>query len=71
MKFLRWGITFCLPYTDVCIAVHTQCFPSVCEKNFTDDLGEIRTHDLPLTNADVLTSGPLNLPDDDWPARII
>ena len=24
-----------LPHTDVCIALHTQCFPSVCEKNFT------------------------------------
>ena len=22
-----------LPYTDVCIALHTRCFPSVCEKN--------------------------------------
>ena len=44
-----------LPYTNVCIALHTQRFPSVCEKNFTGNLGGIRTHDLLLTSADVLT----------------
>ena len=31
-----------LPYTDVCMALHTQCFPSVCEN-------------LLLTSADILT----------------
>ena len=28
---------FC-PYTNVCIALHTRCFPSVCGKNFTGDI---------------------------------
>ena len=65
------SIDLILPYTDVCIALYTQCFPSVCGKNFTGDSGGIRTHDLLLTNADVLTSRPPNLPDDDWPARIL
>ena len=58
---------FNLAYTDVCIALHTQC---VCEKHFTGNSGGIRTHDLLLTSADVLTSRPPSLPDDDWPARI-
>ena len=40
-----------LPYADVCIALHT-----LWEKNFTGDSGRIRTHDLLLTSADVLTS---------------
>ena len=63
---------FYLPYTNVCIALHTQCFPSVCEKkNFTGDSGAIWTHDLLLTSADVLTSRPPSLPDDDWPASIL
>ena len=39
------------PYTDVCIALYTRCFLSVCEKNFTGDSGGIRTHDLLLTSA--------------------
>ena len=60
-----------LPYTDVCIALYTQCFPSVCGKNFTDDSGGIRTHDLLLTSANVLTSRPPSLPNDDWLARIL
>ena len=47
-----------LPYTDMCIALYTQCFPSVCEKNLTGDLGGIRTHNLLLNSADVLTSRP-------------
>ena len=34
-------------------------------KNFTGDLGGIRTHDLLFTSADVSTSRPPNLPDDD------
>ena len=46
------------PDTDVCIALYTQCFPSVCGKNFTGDSGGIRTHDLLLTSADVLASRP-------------
>ena len=33
-------------YTDVCIALYAQCFPSVCEKYFTGDSGGTRTHDL-------------------------
>ena len=53
-----------LPYTDACIALYTQCFPSVCEKNFTGDSGGIRTHNL-LLSADILTSQPPSLPDDD------
>ena len=40
-------------YTDMCIALYVQCFPSVCEKNFTGDSGGTRTHDLLLTSADV------------------
>ena len=44
-----------LPYTNVFIALYT---PSVCGKYFTGDSGGIRTHDLLLTNADVLTSRP-------------
>ena len=53
------------------IALHTRCFPSVCGKNFTGDSDGIRTHDLLLYIADVLTSRPLSLPDDDRPARIL
>ena len=65
-------IDLILPYTDVCIALYTQCFPSVCGKtNFTVDLGGIQTHDLLLTIADVLTSRPPSLPNDDRPARIL
>ena len=74
MKFLRRvinNVDLILPDTDVCIALHTQCFPSVCEKNFTGDSGGIQTHDLLLTRADVLTSRPPSLPDDDWSARIV
>ena len=59
-----------LTYTDVCIALYTQCFPSVCGENFTGDSGGIGTHDLLLTSADVLTSRPPSLPDDDWLASI-
>ena len=55
-------IKFC-PYTDVCIALYTQCFPSVCGKNFTGDSGGNRTHDLLLTSADILTSRPPSLLD--------
>ena len=52
-------IDLILPYTDVCIALYTRCFPSVCgKKNFTGDSGGIRTHDLLLTSAAVLTSQP-------------
>ena len=51
--------------------MYTQCFPSVCGKNFTGDSGGIRTQDLLLTSADVLTSRPPSLPDDDRPARIL
>ena len=66
-----WNTTdLILPYTNVCTALYTRCFPSVCEKNFTGDSGRIRTHDLLLTSADVLTSQPPSLHDDDWPARI-
>ena len=61
---------FNLPYTDVCTALYTQCFPSVW-KNFTGDSGRIRTNDLLLTSADLLTSWPPSLPDDDRPARIL
>ena len=64
-------IDLILPYTDVCIALYTRCFPSVCGKDFTGDSGGIRTHDLLLTSADVLTSRPPSLPDDDRPARIL
>ena len=36
MKFLHRVINnLILPYTDVCIALYTQCFLSVCGKNFT------------------------------------
>ena len=55
----------------MCIALHTQCFPSVCGKNLTGDSGGIRTHDLLLTSADVPTSRPPSLSDDDRPARIL
>ena len=40
-------------------------------KNFTGDSGVIWTHDQLLTSADVLTSRPPSLPNDDWPARIL
>ena len=30
-------------YTDVCIALHTQCFPSVCEQTSHETRGGIRT----------------------------
>ena len=42
----------------------------VSVKKTTGVFGMIRTHDLLLTRADVLTSRPPSLPDDDWPARI-
>ena len=64
-------IDLILRYTDVCIALYTQCFPSVCGKNFTGNSGGIRTHDLLLTSGGVLTSQPPSLPDDDRPARIL
>ena len=53
---------FNFAYTDVCIALYTQYFPSVCGKNFTGDSGGIQTHDLLLTSADVLTYRPPSLP---------
>ena len=58
--FLRKQISIdlILPYTDVCIALYTQCIPGVCEKNFTGDSGRIQTHDLLLISANVLTSRP-------------
>ena len=55
----------------MCIALYTRCFPSVCGKKFTGDSGAIRTHDLLLTSADVLTARPPSLPVDDRPARIL
>ena len=57
--------------------VHRRVYSTVCSvlseclwKNVTGDSGGIRTHDILLTSADVLTSRPPSLPDDDWPARI-
>ena len=51
---------------------HVYSFPSVCgKKNFPGDSGGIRTHDLLLISADVLTSRPPSLPNDDWLARIL
>ena len=41
-------IDLILAYTDVCIALYTQCIPSVCGKNITGDSGGIRTHDFLL-----------------------
>ena len=74
MKFLRRVINnwfnFAL-HRRVFTALYTQCFPSVCGKNFTGDSGGIRTHDLLPTSADVLTSRPPSLPDDDRPVRIL
>ena len=52
-------------YTDVC-----SVLPECLWKNFTGNSGGIRTHDILLTSADVLTYRPPSLPDDDWPARI-
>ena len=40
-------------------------------KNYTGDSGGIRTHILLLTSADILTSRPLSLPNDNWPASIL
>ena len=34
-------IDLILSYTNVCIALYTQCFPCVCEKTFTGDSGGI------------------------------
>ena len=51
-----------LPYTNM----YTYSVLSKCLwKNFTGNSGGIRTHDLLLTSADVLTSRPPSLPDDD------
>ena len=47
-----------LPYTDVCIALHTQCFPSVCEKTWHVTQAGFETHNVLLTRAEVLTSRP-------------
>ena len=41
------------------------------ENNSTGDSGRNRTHDVLLTNADVLTSRPPSLPHEDRPARIL
>ena len=65
MKFLRRVINNCVYST--AYSVLSECL----WKNFTGDSGGIQTHDLLLTRADVLTSRPLSLPDDDWPARIL
>ena len=71
MKFLRrvTNNLFNFALTPTC--VYTRCFPSVCGINITGDSGGIWTHDLLLTSADVLTSRPPSLPDDDRPARIL
>ena len=52
-------------YSTVC-SVLSECL----WKNFTGDSGGIRTHNLLLTSADVLTSRPPSLPDDNLLARI-
>ena len=59
-KLTNW-FDFALTLTDVCMK---HCI-------LTGDSGEIRTHDLLLTSADVLTSRPPSLPVDDWPASIL
>ena len=37
-------IDFILLYTDVCIALNTRCFPSVCGKNFTGNITSVVYH---------------------------
>ena len=64
MKLLRWVIN---NWFNFALHVHRR----VCEKTFTGNSGGIQTHDLLLTSADVLTSQPPSLPDDDRPARIL
>ena len=54
----------------MCIALYTDYW-NLYTQNFTGDSGIIQTHDLLLTIADVLTSRPPSLPDDDWLARIL
>ncbi len=55
------------------LVLYTVCsvLSECLQNNFTGDSGGIRTHDLLLTSADVLTSRPPSLPDDDWPARML
>ena len=36
-----------LPYTDVCVALHTQCFPSVCEKTSQATSQDLQTLHIP------------------------
>ena len=48
-----------------------SAFRVAVERNSTGHLGGIRTHDLLLTSADVFTSRPPSLPDENWPARIL
>ena len=56
-----------LPYTvSTAYSVLSECL----WKHITGDSGGIWTHDLLFTSADILTSLPPSLPDDDWPARI-
>ena len=64
-------------FFDLIFALHRRVYSTVLsafrvsvEKNFTGDSGVIWTHDLLLTSADVLTSRPPSLPDNDRPARI-
>ena len=69
IEVTKWtdSIDLMLPYTDVCIALYTQCFPSVCGKKTLQGL-ELTTSCLL-----VQTSLPLDLslPNDDWLARIL
>ena len=60
-----------LPYTDVCTALYTRCFPTVCETTSQATRAGFEPTTSLLTSADVLTSRPPSLPDDDRLARIL
>ena len=63
---LDWLIDFILPYTDVCIALHTLCFPSVCEKTSQATRAGFEPTTSCLLSADIWTSRPPSLPGDEY-----
>ena len=66
-----WIVKICPTPTCVQHCILGAFWVSVKKKHFTGASGRIRTHDLLLTSADVLTSQPPSLPGDDRPAGIL
>ena len=63
MKFLRRvinNIDLMLPYTDVCIALYTQCFPSVCGKTSLFRAHKIRLDSQLFVSVTVIAWNPNN-----------